>query len=332
MVLEKRAFHNLLKEVNLEQEGSFEERDFVEVSCPLVDALDNEIIMHRDSHFGGNFSIMLQYYENDGVGVNPDLDLSRIKALAKLEEGLGKNIAGEVLSASEAEFVAKSRKSYRSLREIYELKNHENKCPVLIADLILTEEEGAGKEIQAVIQEGPVMLPFLINLLRNDEFQNPLFPGYGLAPSLAAKCIGRLGDERGVAPLFEVIGKENEELEFCAIEALKRIGEPSKEFLLKVLKTPPLSRDNQNASMVLSLAFGGDERVAMECFSFLKREGRLEKMVEVFLIHACAGLKGGDREAFKIWSSSSKDLGSDVYRDLQALFKDWEEEEDTKKV
>ena len=38
-------------------------------SFPLTDELDHAILMHKDVHFGGNFSLMIEYYKEEGKGV-----------------------------------------------------------------------------------------------------------------------------------------------------------------------------------------------------------------------------------------------------------------------
>ena len=45
---------------------------------PLLDAIDLDILMHKDAHFGGNFDIMIDYYEKEGVGSMPDFETDRI--------------------------------------------------------------------------------------------------------------------------------------------------------------------------------------------------------------------------------------------------------------
>ena len=79
----------------------------------------------------------------------------------------------------------------------------------LIADLILSEEEEPTKEIEAVVAQGTSILPDLFIIIENEDFYDPLFPGYGYAPYLAIQCIGQIGDASGVIPLFQTLSREN---------------------------------------------------------------------------------------------------------------------------
>ena len=93
---------------------------------PLVDAIDHEILMHRDAHFGGLFSIMLEYYRQEKKGVQPEFDIARIERLAALEEQLKQNLAALFLAAPEMQKVADAREAYQRLRAIYEVKKAQN--------------------------------------------------------------------------------------------------------------------------------------------------------------------------------------------------------------
>ena len=202
---------------------------------PLVDAVDHDILMHRDAHFGGLFSIMLDYYKNGGKGVQPEFNLSRIEKLDALEKQLKQNLAALFLSAQEVEKVADSRQLYQRLRAIYDVKNPKNLYPQLIADLILSEEEEPKKEMDAIVSEKDKIVPFLIELLRNEELYNPLFPGYGQAPFLAGQCLGKIGDKRAIISLFEMLGQGDFFADDQIIQALKMIGPPARDFLLQIL-------------------------------------------------------------------------------------------------
>ena len=91
----------------------------VNSEIPLMDAIDMEILMHRDAHFGGNFEMMLEYYTQEGVGVMPDFELEEIKKLQNLENQMGKNLAETFLPEAAQEIVNQSKKLYQELRAIY---------------------------------------------------------------------------------------------------------------------------------------------------------------------------------------------------------------------
>ena len=66
---------------------------------PLLDEEDILTLMHRDVHFGGNFKIMINYYEDeDHIGINEEFKLDRLKELALIEEHLQENLSETLLS------------------------------------------------------------------------------------------------------------------------------------------------------------------------------------------------------------------------------------------
>jgi hypothetical protein len=332
MTIEKLSFLDLMQEFDEELSGASQRapqgntEDELLRDLPLSDAVDNEILMHRDSHFGGKFSIMLDYYESEGKGTDPEIKLSRIHQLMEMEQQLGKNLAPAMLTGPEAEEVGRAREAYKQLRSIYEIENLQSPIPRLISDLILTEDEEAEKEVDAVVQAGPDIVPSLISLLMKDEYLNPLFPGYGFAPILAAECLGKIGDESSIRSLFEVIGKDSEEIEMAAIDALRNIGDPAKTFLIQVLEGRPFTADNRNAGMALGLGFIGDEEVASTCFEQLKVwEGEENQTFLGFLVLSCVGLQSELRDSFKVWAES-RPFSSDLSFEFEAVFSDWKGE------
>ncbi len=178
---------------------------------------------------------MLDYYLNEGKGIHPDFDLERIYALTKIEKEMKADLAPLMLSGADAEKVAKSKGAYKKLKHLYEKHKPETKQMRLIADLILSEEIDPVEEMQAIVEEKAAIVPALIEVIKSEDYYDPLFPGYGLAPSLAAKCLGLIGDKRAIIALFESIGQGDFFDDDVALEALRNIGKPAKDFLLKVL-------------------------------------------------------------------------------------------------
>lgn len=290
---------------------------------PLANAQDNAILMHRDVHFGGKFDVMLEYYLNEGKGVNPDFDLERIHELAKLEKDMKADLAPMLLSGVDAEKVAESKNAYKKLRQLYEKPKPQTKNMRLIADLILTEDLEPSKEIDAIVSEKSTIVPALIELLRSEEYYDPLFPGYGLAPALAAHCLGLIGDKRAIIALFEAMGQGDFFDEEAALAALKAIGTPAKEFLLKVAHARPINADNERAAVAL-IAFKDDEDVAKACLDMLKDPQVLKDLpLSTYLILACEGLKKPeDRKTFE---DLAKDAATSkiLAKDIQAVAKTW---------
>lgn len=289
---------------------------------PIADAVDHAILMHRDAHFGGLFGVMLDYYAKEGKGTQPDFTIEKIEKLEQLEKEMKQNLAGLFLSAAEAQKVADVRDIYKQLRALYAFKNSESVLPQLIADLVLSESEDAEEEIQAIVAQKGASVPFLIDLLRNEQFYDPLFPGYGQAPVLAARCLGRIGDKRAIISLFEAIGQSDFFSDDIILDALKQIGEPAKVFLMKVAAGKPYNEDNEKAAIAL-LAFKDDPEVAEHCLQLLKEDLVVkDPCLSTYLLLGCEGLATEDsRQAFKALLPR---LNATQKRDADIVIKSWD--------
>lgn len=292
----------------------------------LANALDATILMHRDAHFGGNFEFMLDYYEKEGKGVHPEIELTRIRELQEMENQLKQNLAAVLLTAAEAEKIAAAKVAYKKLRDIYELKRAKTvkvTHPVLIADLILSEEESPDAEIAAIVAEKGEIVPQLIKLLRSEDFYDPLFPGYGLAPFLASKCLGLIGDKRAIIALFELIGEEDFFSETELLEALKQIGDPAKAFLLKILHSRPINLDNERAAIALDY-FKDDPEVASTCFKMLVGLDLNEHLVfATYLVLACEGLENTPYKEEFLALMNAPQTPKMLKQDMQTIAKQW---------
>lgn len=295
---------------------------FDDEGLPVSNAQDAAILMHRDVHFGGQFAVMLDYYKNEGKGINPEFDYERIEELAVMEKQMGENLAAMTLAGADAEKIGEAKDAYKKLRALYESKDKGAKLPQLIADLILSEEEEPVKEIEAIVQEKAAVVPLLIDLLRSETFYDPLFPGYGKAPALAAACLGKIGDKRAIISLFESIGSGDFFDEDIALNALKAIGEPAKEFLLKVVHGKPINEDNEKAAIAL-IKFKDDPQVAKTSFEMLQDPAVLKDMaLSTYLVLACEGLSESERIAFKQLYESEK-IPKSVKLDMKEVIKEW---------
>lgn len=290
---------------------------------PIEDAIDETILMHRDAHFGGNFGIMLDYYSRGGKGALPDIECERIALLAEEEKRLGHNLAADLLSARDAERIKGAKKAYERLRELYELKTIKTPFPLLIADLILSEEELPSKEIEAIITHKSAIVPFLIDLLKSEEMYDPLYPGYGHAPHLAAHCLGLIGDKRAIISLFESFGKGDFFDDDIILEALQAIGESAKSFLLKVLQGHPINEDNERAAIAL-IGFKDDPEVAKTCFSFLKSlDLKKEPSLATYLILACEKLpQETEKLEFEVFAKQPS-IPKELHHDFNIIQKLW---------
>lgn len=290
---------------------------------PVAYSIDNAILMHRDAHFGGDFDIMIAYYQKEGRGISKDFDLERIQSLAHTEKASGKDLSPLMLSGAEVEKIANARKMYQDLRTICESKSATNKIPRLVAELVLSENEELPQAIDAVVAEKGAAVPALIDLLRSEEFHDPLSPGYGEAPALAAECLGKIGDKRAIISLFESIGSGDFFDEDTVLAALRTIGAPAKEFLLKVLHGKPVTSDNEQAALAL-LHFKDDQEVAKACLKMLQ-EMDIDKHTPLatYLILCCEGLSSPqDRKALQEIASKAS-TPKILKQDIAAVTKSW---------
>jgi hypothetical protein len=290
---------------------------------PLTDSMDQAILMHRDAHFSGSFDLMLNYYKMQGKGVNLDFDIDKIIALSELERELGQNLSALVLSGPDAEKVAKAKTAYKDLRKLYENPTKDKKYALLIADLILSEDEDPVKELDAIVAEKSAVVRSLIQLLRAEDFHDPLMPGYGKAPLLAATALGLIGDKSAIISLFETLGNGDFFDEDTELAALKAIGEPAKEFLLNVVKSKPLNADNEKAAIGL-IQFKDDLKVAETCFKMLQEKEVLKNLtLSTYLILACEHINETPYKDAFINLANDKTLDKMLRLDILSLSKEW---------
>ena len=225
---------------------------------PLFDADDIEVLMHRHAHFGGSFSIMLDYYEKGGKGAV--LETERVRRIAALPETYP-------LSEADQARVDESLAMYHNLRAIYEVEDEKNPIPRLISDLILSENEEEDAAVEALIKAGEKATPALINLLNTPNLADPLFPGYGFATGLACRC---LNSPEAIPALFQTVGHEDTFTDDEATAALLRIGAPARDFCLRILLHNDMSPDTDRAAYILS-QFPHDKEIAAVATSLLKQ-------------------------------------------------------------
>lgn len=270
------------------------------MEIPLLDAVDQEILMHRDVHFGGNFPIMIDYYKTESVGVMPDFEMIRIKELKKLQDELGEDLSMKVLPLPAVEEVNRAKELYKKFRDVYE---QSDEIPRLVSDLILAEEGQPEKEIAALVGKGDLAVDPLIHIIDSADFYDPLFPGYGRAPGLAAMCLGKIGNPKAVYHLFLAVGKENFFVDEAIIQAIVAFGDAGKEFLFKRLMQKPINKDNENAAVILA-SYPLDEEIAkLSLHVLLDPETLQHEALSSYLICMCEGLKGEtERKQFKSFS------------------------------
>lgn len=291
------------------------------MDIPLLDEIDLEILKHRDAHFGGNFGIMIEYYENDGVGVMPDFSIDRIEELQEIQEELGENLSVKLLPMPAFEEIAKAKELYLKLQEVYEHK--EAHIPILISDLILSEDEEPLEEIKAILAHGEKMVEPLLHLIDSVDFYNPLYPGYGRTPAFAALCLAKLGNPKAIPHLFQAVGCENLDIEEVLISSLVAFGTPAKTFLLKCMKSTPLTKDNLNAAMVLAF-FPPEQEIAKAALTLLSNDKILShESFAPYLICLIEGLTNPEDQKTFLELSKKPNFPKELHLDADAILKSW---------
>ncbi len=289
------SFTELLKQIN-ETDPKNEEtvspstfEDNIEF-LPIADDIATQILLHRNAHFGGKFEFMIQYYQNEGVGCSLDFSLKDIEKLAHYQNQLQQDLALFKLSEQEHLEVKSITELYKGLRKLLSISQNEQSVPKLLADLILTEEIDPQEEIEQLIKNERT-IPYLVEILKTEDFKNPLFPGYGKAPTHAAKCLGKMKAEKAIIPLFESMQLEDPIFhEEVVLTALTDIGKPAFEFLMNVLKNQPITQDNEKAAICL-VHQGENEAFAKESLKLLQNFLCLNfPNLVVHLILGCLGL------------------------------------------
>lgn len=264
------------------------------VEHPLLDTIDIEILMHRDVHFGGNFGIMLDYYKKNGIGSMPDFDETRIYELKLAEEQQEGDLSEAMLPDLAKTQVEKAKEMYRELRSVYE--EDKGEIATLLSDLILAEDDDPKEEIEAIVHKSDSIVMPLCELLGTDLLFDPLYPGYGRAPILAAKCLEKIQDTRAIDPLFQALGQDNFFTDEAIIHALVSFGGQAKAFLIQRLTDLPYSKDNERAAIALA-AFQLDEEIANAFMQVLRSED-LAKHVPLGIYAAC-GLTELENESLR---------------------------------
>lgn len=293
-------------------------------SYPIIDSVDKEILMHREAHFGGLFSVMLEYYQNEGKGVQEGFSLARIEQLAQWEEELQQNLAPLYLQGPEAELVGEAKKGYKQLREVLERSKKTELPARLIADLLLSESVPPEEEILAIVACGEAAIPSLLHLLQSDSFASPLFPGYGFAHELAAECLGRIGHQKALYPLFEALGEGDFFSDEKILRALKALEGPAKQFLLKKMQSTPYGEENSKAAFALE-EFAGDPEVSLAALALLKKpEILLHPALFSYVVLLLGPVR--EKELQKQFRDliSSLSVPSSAKGEIQAVLKEWE--------
>lgn len=258
----------------------------------LADDTDAQIILHRDSHFGGDFDRMIAYYADEGKGVQETFSLQRLFHLREFEATETASIAELLLTEYDAEVVATSIDLREQLHELAENEDEPPRRETLIARLILSEEDPPEEIIEEIAAHGEAVVPLLIELLKSERLRQPLFPGYGLAPDDAARCLGQIGSASAVQALFEEIGDGDFEREEALLSALRMIGRPAVEFLLDLLSSTNHTRDVERAAMALgSFDLETFPEISSQALHLLEHDFEIDSLLGNQLLYLCEGLR-----------------------------------------
>lgn len=264
----------------------------------LSDEIDCRILKIRDAHFAKDFSVMHAFYSQDDFRLDPEITPQRIAYLAEVESKLNIDLATVLLSELDFEEIAAAKKEYQKLKEIYE-QEMPNPIELALADLILTEDDHAKKEIDRILSFGKKASCGLIHLLQSLQALDTLHPGYGYAPYFAAICLGKLQEEKAIAPLFYLLMKQTHIDEFVLTHALKEIGNEAKHFLIRTMNSRPISKENATAAFALS-SFCPDAEIAYHALNNLNsKESLKDALFANYLIFLLEGITGEGREQAK---------------------------------
>lgn len=296
---------------------------------PINDEQDHEIIMHRDAHFSGDFAEMISYYQQEGKGMGREILFERIVELNEAQKGLDRDL-GSILTEEKKELVRSAKAAYVQLKNAKRLIKDRNRAEMeqAVADLILSEEDDLDEKIEEVVSFGVEILPRLIAIIESEEYYSELFPGYGYAPAYAATCIGKIAeatqDITALEPLFSALGQREFDVEEELLFALRKMGAPAKAFLLKHLRSRPISKENEKAAIALVLGFEEGVEIAKACFDLLKEGGVTKRTGLVsYLILGCFGLEStADKKEF-LALVQDKGYPANMGADIDAIRRKW---------
>ncbi len=290
----------------------------------LKNHLDCEILLHRNSHFGGQFATMIAYYRSEGKGIQIEFPLARLEKLARIEQKLGMDLAQLLLNPLQNARLKSAQGAYHSVRTRLALGQNPRSAEHSLARLILSDREEPIEQLRAVEQLGGDAVAPLIELFSAREFYDPLYPGFGLAPELAAKCLGLIKDPRAIPALFAQLGNLSFFTEDVVLEALRKIGEPSRDYLLDKLQMLPITEENQKAALAL-VHFRRDFEVAATGFRLLTDERVRERSgFANFLVMICEGLAGTSLAASFQRLQDDESIPQLLRHDVREVIQTWQ--------
>jgi len=284
---------------------------------PLLDTIDLEILMHKDAHFGGSYEVMIDYYKEDGLGVQEEFDIERIKELAAFDkEGY---LSEEILPELAKNDVIFSKDLYKKLRDCYE---QDEELLQKLSDLILTESYDPIEEIEALSNFHQRAVKPLLEIIIQDHFYNSLNPGYGKAPINAALTLKKIGDPKAIPYLFNALGKSFT-VDEVLIDTLISFGPAGEEFLQNRLKGTPYTKDNYLAAMALS-SFPIRDETAKLALSLLEEPSTFSKgSYSSYLICICEGLESEEDRMKFAHVANTSGLKKNLADEMKMILSFW---------
>lgn len=277
-------------------------------NLPVFDELDREIIKHKQVHFASSFPAMIAYYEKESKGAVLPVEIERLQELHGIEQATGHDLATLVLSDQDIVEIKQAKEAYHKIEALE--KDQED-----LVDLIFSEEEDP-KELIEKLSQNATIRPLLLEMLQSDDFFNPLFPGYGFAPVLAAKVLAKAKEKKAIPLIFERIGQLTFDIENDLFATLANFEQEGIDFLLQILRHKGLSSEVKHAILALAY-FEPNEELSIEALRKLQSLPLVNADVHsIVLIELCRALKDQKQrvEFSQLKQTAHPELASEIER------------------
>ncbi len=246
---------------------------------------DDFIIMIRDIHHRGSWDDLSTY-----CAVNPhawDIRSKDITRLKRLEKQYRVNLADKFLSYEDLETIA------RAITRIDELKvrlidletpdrqlSPDEQAELWTIKLILSGEKLPDEIEDHLIRLGDVAAAPLIQVATDEFLHTMTAPGRGWASIHAVRILGEMRAAQYTEQLIGLLGEEGDFLREEAMQALLKVGEPTIDPLLKIVREKPKTLKQVVAAEILA-ALPPDERIYQTAYELIK-EGEPDELPYFF--------------------------------------------------
>jgi tetratricopeptide (TPR) repeat protein len=246
---------------------------------------DDFIIMIRDIHHRGSWDDLSTY-----CAVNPhawDIRSKDITRLKRLEKQYRVNLADKFLSYEDLETIA------RAITRIDELKvrlidletpdrqlSPDEQAELWTIKLILSGEKLPDEIEDHLIRLGDVAAAPLIQVATDEFLHTMTAPGRGWASIHAVRILGEMRAAQYTEQLIGLLGEEGDFLREEAMQALLKVGEPTIDPLLKIVREKPKTLKQVVAAEILA-ELPPDERIYQTAYELIK-EGEPDELPYFF--------------------------------------------------